>query len=73
MLATIGGYKTLCSLGEGLDTVRRAVEDSPNAANQSKLRKLGVDRFHLPVAAVLLLLVVESLVGTRRKLRQNMN
>jgi len=29
--------------------------------------KIGVDRFHVFVAAVLLLLVVESLTGTRRK------
>ena len=33
--------------------------------------KLGVDRFHLPVAAVIVLLVFESLIGTRRNLRQN--
>jgi hypothetical protein len=35
------------------------------------MRKLGVDRFHVPVAAVLFLLVVESLVGTRRRVVQN--
>jgi hypothetical protein len=32
---------------------------------------MGVDRFHLAVAAVGLLLIVESLVGTRRKLSEN--
>ena len=32
-------------------------------------RKLGVDRFHWPVAGVLVLLVAESLIGTRRRLR----
>jgi hypothetical protein len=31
-------------------------------------RKMGVDRFHLPVAIALGLLVIESLVGTRRTL-----
>ncbi len=72
--ATHGRYQPLGTLGEGLESVRRAVEGAPNsAANLSKMRKLGVDRFHFPVAAVLLLLVVESLVGTRRKLRQNVN
>ena len=30
-------------------------------------RKLGIDRFHFPVAAAMLLLVAESLIGTRRR------
>jgi hypothetical protein len=33
------------------------------------VRKLGMDRFHWPVAGVLVLLVAESLIGTRRGLR----
>ena len=30
-------------------------------------RKLGIDRFHVPLAIVLSLLVVESLVSTRKR------
>ena len=29
--------------------------------------KLGVDRFHIFVAAILILLILESLLGTRRR------
>ncbi len=69
--ATHGSYHALGSLGEGLDKVRRLVETSVNRHDVSRLRKMGVDRFHLPVAAVIILLVVESLVGTRRNLGQS--
>jgi hypothetical protein len=42
-----------------------------NASSASApARKLGVDRFHWPVAGVLALLVIESLIGTRRRLRE---
>lgn len=69
--ATHGTYHPLGALGEGLNQVRNVVENSSSATDYSKLRKLGVERFHIPVAAAIVLLVVESLVGTRRKLRQN--
>jgi Ca-activated chloride channel family protein len=71
--ATHGSYHPLGALGEGLNDVRRHVESSSATADYSKLRKLGVDRFHVPVAAAIVLLVAESLIGTRRKLRQNNN
>ena len=69
--ATHGSYHPLGQLGDGLDAVRRLVEHSNGSQNSSRLRKMGVDRFHLPIAAVIVLLVVESLIGTRRNLRQN--
>jgi Ca-activated chloride channel family protein len=69
--ATHGTYHPLGALGEGLNQVRHVVENSSNGSDFSKLRKLGVDRFHIPVAAAIILLVAESLVGTRRKLRQS--
>jgi hypothetical protein len=34
----------------------------------SKERRLGVDRFHFFVAFVIVLLLVESLIGTRRRM-----
>jgi Ca-activated chloride channel homolog len=65
--ATTGNYFPLGSLGEGLARVRLALEANDASARPGKLQKLGVDRFHVLVAAVLVLLVVESLLGTRRR------
>ena len=68
--ATHGTYQPLGPLGEGLTRVRRLVETSSAFSDSSTLRKMGVDRFHLLVAAVCVLLLVESLIGTRRKLSE---
>jgi len=65
--ATKGAYYPLGPVGEGLAKVRLAIENLSNASGANPARKLGVDRFHVPVALVLVLLVVESLVGTRRR------
>ena len=67
--ATHGAYYPLGPLGEGLAKVRLALEDINIGSGAAPTRKLGVDRFHWPVAGVLILLVAESLVGTRRRLR----
>jgi hypothetical protein len=69
--ATHGSYQPLGPLGEGLTRVRRLVETTTEFSDSSKLRKMGVDRFHIPVALVGVLLIFESLVGTRRKLSEN--
>jgi Ca-activated chloride channel family protein len=65
--ATHGSYQSLGALGEGLDRVRRLVENSTDTRSAATVRKLGVDRFHLPIALALVLLVIESLTGTRRR------
>jgi len=65
--ATHGSYYPLGPLGEGLAKVRLAVEALPQAEGSTPARKLGVDRFHLPLAGALVLLVTESLIGTRRR------
>ncbi len=62
-----GAYYPLGSLGEGLAKVRLDMENLVASSGVTPARKLGVDRFHLPVAGVLTLLVVESLIGTRRR------
>src|SRR5262245_19633309 len=64
--AAHGAYYPLGPLGEGLAKVRIAAEnlDQPAAVPD---RKLGTDRFHLPLSIALALLVLESLIGTRRK------
>ncbi|HVM50069.1 MAG TPA: VWA domain-containing protein [Candidatus Acidoferrum sp.] len=66
--ATHGAYYPLGPLGEGLAKTQLAVEALNASGGSGPARKLGVDRFHLPIAAVLLLLVAESLIGTRRRL-----
>jgi len=66
--ATHGAYYPLGPIGEGLAKVRLDVETLGNQSGLGPARKLGVDRFHIPVAIALGLLVVESLIGTRRRL-----
>jgi Ca-activated chloride channel family protein len=64
--ATGGRYFPLGELGEGLAQVRLALIASDADATGTTVRKLGVDRYELPVAVLLLMLVAESLIGTRR-------
>jgi Ca-activated chloride channel homolog len=66
--ATKGNYFPLGPLGEGLAKVRLAVEETDSGSGPVPVRKLGVDRFHFPLALVLLLLLGESLLGTRRRM-----
>jgi len=54
-------------LGEGLTRVRLAVDHHSVTGPGKAGKKRGVDRFHVPVALVLLLVVTESLIGTRRR------
>jgi len=68
--ATHGAYYPLGPLGEGLAKVRLALQNLSLGSGSTPARKLGVDRFHVPVAAILVLLVSESLVGTRRRERR---
>ena len=67
--ATKGNNFPLGSLGEGLAKVRLAIETTDFDSDSAPVRKLGVDRFHIPIAVVLGLLVVESLLATRRRTR----
>jgi Ca-activated chloride channel family protein len=64
---TKGAYFPLGPLGEGLTRVRLASEELGAGAGAAPARKLGIDRFHLPLAIVIVLLVLESLLGTRRR------
>ena len=67
--ATHGAYYPLGSVGEGLAKVRLALETMNTGSGSAPARKFGVDRFHWAVAGMLVLLVSESLIGTRRRLR----
>jgi len=68
--ATRGAYYPLGPVGEGLAKIRLDLENFSTTSGSAPERKLGVDRFHLPLAAGLLLLTVEPLISTRRRLRQ---
>src|SRR5436309_2865864 len=61
--ATHAAYYPLGPLGEGLAKVRIAAESLNQTAGATQGRRLGVDRFHVPLAGALLLLVTESLIG----------
>jgi len=65
--ATGGSYFPLGTLGDGLLKVRSAMHALDTASGLRQSAKNGVDRFHWFIAAMLALLVTESLLGTRRK------
>ncbi len=67
---THGAYYPLGPLGEGLAKVRLSLETMNFTSGSAPARKLGVDRFHWAIGAVLFLLVIESLIGTRRHLQE---
>ena len=69
--ATHGSYQPLGVLGEGMNRIRLILDSTPDLKVTTNTRKLGVDRFQVFVAVVLILLVAESLIGTRRKLRES--
>jgi Ca-activated chloride channel family protein len=71
--ATHGIYTPLGTVGEGLNAVRRRIETSAESEHVGQVRKLGVERFYVPIASVILLLVLESLIGTRRNLRKTVS
>jgi|ERR1044071_454626 Ca-activated chloride channel family protein len=68
--ATHGAYYPLGPLGEGLTKVRIAAESLNQTAGAAPGRRLGVDRFYVPLGVALLFLVIESLIGTRRRMAQ---
>lgn len=65
--ATGGSYYPLGNLGDGLMKVRSAMHALDVASGLRQSAKSGVDHFHLPIAILLVLLVAESLIGTRRR------
>ena len=67
---TGGSYHALGPVGEGLMEVELQMEQGRAAAAKGAAG-IGVDRFHVPLALLTVLLTAESLIGTRRRERQN--
>jgi Ca-activated chloride channel family protein len=65
--ATGGSYYPLGPLGEGLARVRAQVETLDREEGRQRAHARGIDRFYWPVGFLLLAVVAESLIGTRRK------
>ena len=65
--ATGGSYYPLGTLGDGLTKVRSAIHALDAASDLRNSTQNGVDRFDWFLAAMLALVVAESLIGTRRK------
>lgn len=63
--ASRGDYFALGAIGEGFARLQFALKR--DAAAQPKLRTMGVDRFHVPLAVVLGLVIMESMLSTRRR------
>jgi Ca-activated chloride channel family protein len=68
--ATGGSYFPLGELGEGLANVKVALSSLDLNRGSAPARKLGVDRFHFPLGVAVFLLATESLIGTRRRVRE---
>lgn len=67
--ATGGSYFPLGPRSDGLIRVRTAFAALERTGDNQRPRRLGVERFHLFIGLALILLVVESLLGTRRRIR----
>jgi Ca-activated chloride channel family protein len=65
--ATGGSYYPLGALGEGLTKIRPAIHALDRAGDRRQPAKNGVEQFYWFIAAMLVLLVAEPFVGTRRK------
>jgi Ca-activated chloride channel family protein len=65
--ATGGNYFPLGATGDGLAQVRAAIHTLDAAGGGQATARRGVDRYYFPLAALVLLLAMEPLLGTRRK------
>jgi Ca-activated chloride channel family protein len=69
--ATDGEYHLLGSMGQGLKELREAMRSGKARSGQAPSQAAGIDRFYWFVGAALILLMAESLIGTRRRLSEN--
>jgi Ca-activated chloride channel family protein len=67
--ATRGTYQPLGALGEGLTEIQLQMA-TERSRDTRPAGRAGIERFQFPLAAATLLLVTESLIGTRRGRRR---
>jgi Ca-activated chloride channel homolog len=65
--AANGGYQPLGSMGEGLARIQAVVKSDNVRGAPAAARRLGIDRFHLPLAMMIMLIAAEPLITTRRR------
>jgi Ca-activated chloride channel family protein len=71
--ATGGEYSRLSGIGEGMARVQKSVLSTEGQKRAVQARTRGIDRFQWPLAVAIFLLVVESLLTTRRRVRAEIN
>ena len=71
--ATGGSYRRLENIGHAMTDVARALRSTDVQAAGIALRRRGIDRYAWPLAVAILLLVAESFLSTRRRLRAAAN
>ena len=65
--ATGGAYELLGTVGDGMDSVRKAVSETEGRQRDVLVRTRGIDRFHWPLGIALGLLLLEPLLRERRR------
>jgi len=72
-IATVTGgtYEPLGALGQGLTRVRETIQFAADRSRNKNAQAAGIDRFHWFLATALVLMVGESLIGTRRRMSEN--
>lgn len=68
--ATGGNYRLLTTIGSSMNDIGRTLRSS-EGKGLTQVRKLGIDRYQWPLGVAILLLVVESLLVTRRRIRES--
>lgn len=65
--ATGGSYFPLGNLGDGLKQIRPAMHALETGSGHREIARRGIERFYIPLAAMVLLAALEPLFGTRRR------
>lgn len=69
--ASGGTYRRLDQVGAVMNDIAQTLQSRAGKAAATPSKKRGIDRYQWPLAVAIFLLVVESLLGTRRKTRQS--
>jgi Ca-activated chloride channel homolog len=67
--ATHGSYRRLESIGQAMADVARSMQVSEAKTATAAMKRRGIDRYAWPLGVAILLLVAESFLTTRRRMR----